>query len=115
MVSMENKIDVIYCRFSSELQREDSIKDQERRCRDGLERMSIPHVHFRLVKDEAISGTNERRPGLEQIKALIAAGRLGMLVVTEQSRLTRGDNAKAFIKDVVFQGGRFISITEGID
>jgi site-specific DNA recombinase len=112
---MENKIDVIYARFSSELQRDDSIKDQERRCRDGLERMGIPPTHFRLIKDEAISGTSERRPGFEQIKALIAAGELGVLVVTEQSRLTRGDNAKAFIKDVVFQGGRFISITEGID
>ncbi|CAN5773528.1 hypothetical protein BH20VER1_BH20VER1_31780 [soil metagenome] len=56
---MANKTDVIYCRFSSELQREDSIKDQERRCRDGLERMGIPHTHFQLVKDEAISGTSD--------------------------------------------------------
>jgi hypothetical protein len=108
---MKTKIDVIYCHFSSELQREDSIKDQERRCREGLDRMNIPHSHFRLLKDEAISGTSERRPGFGNIKSLIRAGELGWLVVTEQSRLTRGDNAKALIRDIVFQGGRFISIT----
>lgn len=112
---MKTKIDGIYCRFSSELQREDSILDQERRCRDGLQRMDLQHRHFRLIKDEAISGTSERRQGFQQIKSLIAAGKLGLLVVAEQSRLTRGDNAKALIENIVFQGGRFISIAEGID
>lgn len=112
---METKTDVIYCRYSSELQRDDSIKDQERRCRDGLERMRIPHGHFKLIKDEAISGTQDSRPGFDEIKDLMRSGRLGKLVVTEQSRLSRGDNAKALIKDILFHGGRFISITEGID
>ncbi len=58
---MESKIDVFYCRFSSELQRTESIKDQERRCRDGLERLGIAHDHFIVIKDEAISGTQESR------------------------------------------------------
>jgi len=81
----------------------------------GLERMGIAHDHFELVKDEAISGTQDSRPDYDQLKELIRPGRLGKLVVTEQSRLTRGDNAKSMIKDIVFNGGRFISITEGID
>lgn len=109
------KVDVIYCRYSSELQRSESITDQERRCRDGLDRMGIPHGHFVLIPDEAVSGTQENRPGLDRIKILIKAKRLGTLVVTEQSRLTRADNAKSIIKDIVHGGGRFISITEGID
>lgn len=112
---MEVKTDVIYARYSSELQRSESIQDQVRRCRDGLDRMGIDHDHFEVVGDEAVSGTLESRPGLDRVKALIRAGRLGRLVVTEQSRLTRGDNAKALIKDVVYQGGRFISISENID
>jgi site-specific DNA recombinase len=112
---MESKTDVIYARYSSELQRAESIQDQVRRCRDGLERMGIAHDHFELVKDEAISGTQDSRPDYDQLKELIRSGRLGKLVVTEQSRLTRGDNAKSMIKDIVFNGGRFISITEGID
>ena len=103
---MESKTDVIYARYSSELQRAESIQDQERGCRDHLERMGIAHDHFELVKDEAISGTQDSRPGYDQLKELIQSGRLGKLVVTEQSRLTRGDNAKSMIKDI---------ITEGID
>jgi hypothetical protein len=109
------RVDVIYCRFSSELQRTDSIKDQARRCRDGLERMGIPHGHFTVIADEAVSGTRQSRPGFDRVKKLMYAERLGMLVVTEQSRLTRGDNAKALIKDVIFHGGRFVSIAEGVD
>jgi DNA invertase Pin-like site-specific DNA recombinase len=112
---METKTDVIYARYSSELQRVERIQDQVRRCRDGLDRLGIAHDHFEVIKDEAISGTQESRPGLDQIKAMIAARRLGKLVVAEQSRLTRNDNAKSQIKDILFQGGRFIAIAEGID
>ncbi len=112
---METKTDVIYARYSSELQRAESIQDQVRRCRDGLDRMRVAHGHFLVIGDEAVSGTQDRRPGLDRVKVLMRAGQLGKLVVTEQSRLTRGDNAKSLIKDVVFHGGRFISVTENID
>ena len=60
-----------------------------------MPRMGIAHDHFELVKDEAISGTQDSRPGYDQLKELILSGRLGKPVVTEQSRLTRGDNAKS--------------------
>jgi hypothetical protein len=43
---MSQKEDVIYCRFSSELQRIESNADQERRCCDHLDRMGIPHNRF---------------------------------------------------------------------
>ena len=109
------KEDIIYTRFSSDLQRTDSNADQERRCRDGLSRLGIADSHFRIIPDEAVSGASEARPGFEEIKQLIRSRRLGLLVVSEQSRLSRGDNAKSIIKDIVFQGGRFISIAEGID
>lgn len=109
------KVDVLYCRFSTELQRTESNADQERRCRDGLDRRGIDHSRFTVIADEAISGESEDRPGFKQLKKLIYSGRLGLLVVSEQSRLSRGDNAKGLIKDIVFHGGRFISVSEGID
>src|SRR4051812_34320982 len=68
--SMETKTDVIYCRYSSELQRAESITDQERRCRDHLDRQGIQHSHFKVIADEAISGTLESRPGFDRLKAL---------------------------------------------
>ncbi len=106
---------VIYCRYSSDLQRVDSNADQERRCRDGLTRKGIADEGFVVICDEAISGTSEKRPGLDRIMELMRAGQLGMPVVSEQSRFSHGDNAKATIKDIVFHGGRFISIAEDID
>jgi site-specific DNA recombinase len=112
---MDTKEDVIYCRFSSELQRVESNTDQQRRCRDHLDRLGIPHIHFTVIADEAMSGTREDRPGFKRIKDMIYSGRLGTLIVTEQSRLTRGDDAKALIKDIVYHEGRFISATEGVD
>jgi DNA invertase Pin-like site-specific DNA recombinase len=110
-----SRVDVIYARFSSELQRVESNQDQARRCREHLDRMGIGHAQFRLITDEALSGTPERRPGLDQVKQLVCAGRLGILIVTELSRLSRGDNVKGFLQDIVYQGGRFVSVTEGID
>jgi DNA invertase Pin-like site-specific DNA recombinase len=106
---------VIYVRFSSELQRTESNTDQERRCREALVRMGIPPERFIVIGDEALRGTSESRPGFDQLKALIYSGRLGILISTEQSRLSRGDNIKSLIKDLVFHGGRFISVTEGVD
>jgi hypothetical protein len=49
------------------------------------------------------------------VKDLIYSGRSGKLAVSEQSRLSRGDDTQVLIKDLVFHGGRFISIAEGID
>ena len=106
---------MIYCRFSSELQRTENIQDQACRCRDGLGRKGIPYGNFIFLSDEAMSGTCETRPMFQQLKKMVYAKRLGIVVVTEQSRLSHGDNTTSLIKDIIFHGGRFISITENID
>jgi DNA invertase Pin-like site-specific DNA recombinase len=67
------------------------------------------------MEDEAVTGVLDSRPAFDRLMQLIKGKRLGMLVVTEQSRLSRSENAMPVIKDVVFHGGRFISITEGVD
>ena len=56
---MSGKQNIIYCRFSSEMQRTDSNVDQERRCRDALSRMNLNHLDFKVICDEAISGVCE--------------------------------------------------------
>ena len=112
---MSAKQNVIYCRFSSEMQRTESNADQERRCRDALQRMGLDHMEFRVITDEALKGTSESRPGFVEVKGFINAGHLGILIVAEQSRLSRGDNTTSLVKDIIFQDGRFISVSEGID
>jgi DNA invertase Pin-like site-specific DNA recombinase len=91
-------VNIIYARFSSELQRTDSINDQVRRCRDHLQRNGIDPTSFQIIADEAISGTLDSRPGFDQIKDLVYS--IGILISTELSRVSRGDNAKAFLNDI---------------
>ena len=102
---MSVKLNVIYCRFSSEMQSVDSNVDQERRCRDELNRMGLDHSDFKVICDEAISGMSESRPGFAELKELLYSGRLGIAIVSEQSRLSRGDNTTSLLKDIVFRGG----------
>jgi DNA invertase Pin-like site-specific DNA recombinase len=106
---------VIYCRYSSELQRAESCADQERDVRAGLARKGIDPTNAVVLRDEAESGTKVARDGFQQLCELIARGEVAILAVDDQSRLTRANNAFAFITDLVFAGGRFISTGEDID
>ena len=106
---------VIYCRYSTDMQREQSCEDQERECRRHLQRMGIDHTNAVAIHDSAISGLKEDREGFTKIMAMIEAKQIAILVVDEQSRLSRGHFVSAIVADLIFCEGRFISVNEGID
>lgn len=106
---------VIYARYSSDMQNPRSCQDQEREVRRGLDRLKIDHSHAVVLFDEAISGTNPQREKFVQLQEMVDRKETIFLVVDDQARLTRAGNALDFIKDIVFEGGRFLSTTEGID
>lgn len=106
---------VIYTRFSSDLQSAKSCKDQEREVRDSLTRMGIDHSQAVVISDEAESGTKVFRDEFARLQTMVDAGQIGILAVDDQSRLSRADNTFAFVTDLVYSGGRFISTGEGID
>ena len=106
---------IIYNRYSSEMQRPESCGDQERKVREYLQRNNIPTGEILVLKDEAESGTKEAREAYDQIVQKIARREPFLLAVDDQSRLSRGDNVKALIRDLVFAGGRFVSTGENID
>ena len=106
---------VVYCRYSSDMQRPDSCADQERTVRAALARLSFSGGDIVVIYDEAESGTKTSRDGFQQLRAMVARGEVAVLAVDDQSRLTRAENAYAFIQDLVFAGGRFVSTGEGID
>jgi DNA invertase Pin-like site-specific DNA recombinase len=108
-------ITIIYTRFSSDMQRQDSCLDQERKVREYLHRNGIPLGEIAVLKDEAVSGTKEAHKAFDQIKARIDRREPFLLAVDDQSRLSRGDNVKGLIRDLVFAGGRFISAGENVD
>jgi hypothetical protein len=107
--------DIIYTRFSSEMQRNESCEDQEREVRKGLELKGIDTAHFEVVNDRAASGTKNNRLQFDLLRERIQRGEINILAVDDQSRFSRADNAFSFITDLVYAGGRFISSGEGID
>jgi hypothetical protein len=107
--------DVIYTRFSSEMQRDESCEDQEREVRRGLDRKGIDPSSFEIIHDRAVSGTKTDRVQFDQLRKRIQRGEIGILAVDDQARFSRADDAYSFIIDLVFAGGRFISAGEGID
>ena len=107
--------DVLYTRFSSDMQRNESCEDQERDVRQGLALKGIDAANFEVLNDRAASGTKNDRVIFDQLLARIRCGEIGILAVDDQSRFSRADNAFSFITDLVYSGGRFISTGEGID
>ena len=111
---MSQKV-VIYTRYSSDLQSTRSCVDQEREIRGGLAQKGVDHSEAVVIYDEAESGTKTFRNEFVRLQQMVLAGEVSILAVDDQSRLTRADNAFAFITDLVFAGGRFISTSEGMD
>lgn len=105
---------VAYCRFSSDVQREASIRDQLRNIENYCTRMnwSTPV----LYQDQAISGSRNDRP---QYRAMLEAAELGMfdvLLVDDLSRLSRDHIESAqTIRRLKFAGIRVIGVSDGTD
>lgn len=102
---------VVYARYSSHNQREVSIVDQYRVCEDYCERKGIRIV--KLYKDEARSGTNDRRPDFQLMVA--NAPESDYVVVYGFDRFSRGKyDAPLYKKELEEKGVRVLSATEDV-
>ena len=104
----------IYARFSCEKQREESIEDQVRVCREYAAREGYDVVS--VYTDEARSGTSaERRPGFQRMVRDAERAGWDAVIVYKMDRFARNrfDSAtyKARLKRY---GTRLVSATEGI-
>lgn len=77
----------IYARFSTELQRKDSIDDQFRACERVAAREGLAVVA--RYSDEGISGGTTQRPGYQQLLAGARSGAFEVVVAEDLSRLWR--------------------------
>ncbi len=79
----------IYVRYSSENQREASLEDQERLCRQEAERLG--YAVTQVYKDAALSGQlNEAlRPGFSAMQEAAKRHEFDVLIVDDASRLSR--------------------------
>ena len=106
----------IYARFSSDNQREQSIEDQIRVCKDFASRSGITILENHIYFDEAQSGSIRNRPRLEALKKAAEAKQFDALLVDDSSRLSR-DNQHFNTLLCLFQfwGINFISVSDGLD
>ncbi|MDR2706432.1 MAG: recombinase family protein [Planctomycetaceae bacterium] len=79
----------VYARYSSDLQDTSSIDGQIRKARDWAVRNEVMIQERHRFIDEAISGTKNCRPGLDQMLAAAERGEFNILIVESLSRLAR--------------------------
>jgi site-specific DNA recombinase len=109
----------IYSRFSSDLQRDSSIDDQVRKCRERAAKEGWTIVEEFTAGDAAVSG--EALVGRSALDALLAAAKrrprsFDCFLVEDTSRLSRNlADQLRIIETFKFHGIDFVSVTQGID
>lgn len=106
-----------YSRYSSSLQREDGIDDQQRICRERAEQDGFRIAAELEFSDKAVSGTKRDRAGLNAMIDAARQGKFEVLYLFSLSRLARESViTMPLLKQLVHNHGiRIISISEGID
>jgi DNA invertase Pin-like site-specific DNA recombinase len=82
----------IYARYSCDQQKETSIDDQVRRCKELAARYGLDSEDVQIFADSALSGTSkhtEKRHGYQDLIRAWDNGDLSVIIVDEFSRLTR--------------------------
>ena len=106
-----------YARFSTDMQRDESIRDQQRKCSEKAAANGHAIAKNLEFCDEAVSGTKLHRDGLDAMLAAARAGEFQVLYVHSLSRLSRESVITLpLLKDLVHNFDmRVVSVTEGID
>ena len=107
----------IYTRYSTDRQRETSLDDQVRVCKDRAESIGlIPD--FMIYGDDGVSGSTPigRRPQGALLLADILAGRISHLIVEGLDRLSRDMvEQERFVRRLEHRGIRLIGVADGYD
>ncbi len=106
-----------YARYSSDNQRDTSIADQQRLCREMAERSGATILSPLEFADAAVSGTKLHREGLDRMLAAATSRQIDVLYFHSLSRLARESViTMPMLKKLVYVDRvRVISVTEGID
>ena len=114
----QEKITAIYCRLS----RDDDLAGDSNSIihqKDMLTRYArernFPNVS--VYSDDGWSGTNFERPDWKRLIADIEAGKVGIVLVKDLSRVGRDYLRVGFYTEVIFpqNGVRFIAVNNGVD
>ena len=102
----------IYARFSSDHQRDASIEDQFRVCRQLAESKGWTVV--RTFADRAISGATQHRPQFQELQAEAKAGQFDIVISESLDRLSRDlEHIAGFAKTMTYLGIPIFTVAEG--
>jgi site-specific DNA recombinase len=103
---------VIYARYSSDLQRDASIEDQIRLCRERIEQEGWQYLH--AYSDRASSGASSLRPAYQSLLEDARRGDFDIVVAEALDRLSRDqEDIAGLFKRLSFAGIRLITLAEG--
>lgn len=103
----------IYARYSSDSQRDASIEDQVRLCRELILQRgwSVAEVYA----DHALSGASTLRPGYQRALEDVRVSRFEVLVAEGLDRLSRDqEHTASLFKQLTFAGVRLVTVAEGV-
>jgi DNA invertase Pin-like site-specific DNA recombinase len=103
---------VIYARYSSSRQREESIVGQLRECHEYADRKDMKIIHE--YTDEELTGTNDHRPGFQKMIRDASKGIFKVVLVWKIDRFARDHADSAMYRKILQQkhGVTVISIHE---
>ena len=118
MSGATNKITALYCRLSQEdarLGESLSIENQKVILLEYAKKNHFPNPVFFV--DDGYSGTNYDRPGFQSMLVEIEAGRVGIVITKDLSRLGRNSALTGLYTNFTFPqyGVRYIAINDNYD
>lgn len=107
-----------YARYSTDLQRDTSLDDQLRVCREFAEREGWTVLAEQVYTDAAVSGTSLERPGIQALLAAAAQPTrpFDVVLADDSSRVARDlPDALRVLQILTFHGCRVIYVAQQID
>ena len=113
-----NLITALYCRLSQEDERLGeslSIENQRLMLQKYAEEHRFPNIQFYV--DDGFSGADFNRPSFKRMMTDVECGRVGIVIVKDQSRLGRDYLQTGMLMEITFPqyDVRFIAINDGVD
>ena len=103
----------VYARFSTDMQRDTSIEDQERLCLRLIDGMGWSHI--KTFADRGLSGASQTRPGYQDLLGFVRDNGCDVVVAESIDRLSRDqEHIAGFYKAMAFQGVVICTVAEGV-
>ena len=106
----------IYARYSSDMQKPESIDDQVRECKSYAEKRNWQVSENHIYTDYGVTGTDIGREGYKRLKNAALQHAFDFIIVDDLSRLGRNtaESIRTF-SELTFCGVHIVSVADGID